>query len=337
MDERLGGTDSYTEYRAFNSYAGERSGHVLLRVYAADPYLPSAERAQQRTRIANAYNALNHMPGHPGIVGVRDFFATENEDRYVLVTEDVPGQALRLHTDKPNFALTLDQKLHVASELLDALAHAHEHDVVHRNLTPSTLLLGTDGHLRIIGFDFARAGTDRSRSIAHEIVDDLEPMYQAPETFREPANASPASDMFSVGLVLYELFTGDKPFTSPTEVYDQGAIFPVKPSQARTGLPADIDEWLQKLCAFDPAQSPAPQGKRVPNCCPSWQRKPARPRRPGQHRRSPSPSRHRRSTTTACHRGRCLPRSTWWKSVSGSAHSVSCTRSSTRWAMCLGR
>ena len=63
VDERLGGTDSYTEYRAFNSYAGERSGHVLLRVYAADPYLPSAERAQQRTRIANAYNALNHMPG----------------------------------------------------------------------------------------------------------------------------------------------------------------------------------------------------------------------------------------------------------------------------------
>ena len=168
-----------------------------------------------------------------------------------------------MHTDKPNFALTLDQKLHVASELLDALAHAHEHDVVHRNLTPSTLLLGTDGHLRIIGFDFARAGTDRSRSIAHEIVDDLEPMYQAPETFREPANASSASDMFSVGLVLYELFTGDKPFTSPTEVYDQGAIFPVKPSQARTGLPADIDEWLQKLCAFDPGSRPSARQART--------------------------------------------------------------------------
>ena len=78
VDERLGGTDSYTEYRAFNSYAGERSGHVLLRVYAADPYLPSAERAQQRTRIANAYNALNHMPGssrhcrRPGLLRHRE-------------------------------------------------------------------------------------------------------------------------------------------------------------------------------------------------------------------------------------------------------------------------
>ena len=257
VDERLGGTDSYTEYRGFNSYAGDKSGHVLLRVYVADPYLPSAEREQQRTRIANAYNALNHMPGHPDIIGVRDFFATEAEDRYVLVTEDVSGQALRLHIDKPNLALTLDQKYRVAAELLDALAHAHEYGVVHRNITPSTLLLGTDGHLRIIGFDFARTGGDRSLTIAHEIVDDLEPLYQAPEAFREPANASPASDMFSAGVVLYEMFTGDKPFSSPTEVFDQGAMFAVRPSQARGELAADVDGWLQKLCAFDPDRRPS--------------------------------------------------------------------------------
>ena len=256
-NERLGSTDSYTDYRGFNIYAGEKSGHVLLRVYAADPYLPEAERAQQRTRIANAYNALNHMPGHPSIIGIRDFFATEAEDRYVLVTEDVPGQALRLHIDKPNLALTLDQKLRVATELLDALAHAHKHEVVHRNITPGTLLLGSDGHLRVICFDFARAGVDRSRTIAQEIIDDLEPSYQAPEAFREPANASPASDIFSAGIVLYELFTGDQPFSTPTELYDQAGIFPVKPSQARSELPAGIDAWLQALCSFDPDQRPS--------------------------------------------------------------------------------
>jgi serine/threonine protein kinase len=121
VDEQLGGTDAYTEYRAYNVFAGKRSGQVLLRAYKADPYLPDEARAQQRARIANAYNALNGMPGHPGIVGVRDFFGTEHEDRYVLVTEDVPGQALRLHIDKPNLALTLDQKLRVAGDLLNAL------------------------------------------------------------------------------------------------------------------------------------------------------------------------------------------------------------------------
>ncbi|MFE3001412.1 protein kinase [Nocardia sp. NPDC059246] len=252
IEERLGGTDSYIEYRAYNGYAGKRSGHVLLRVYTADPYLPPGERAQQRGRIANAYNALNHMPGHPAIIGVRDFFASEHEDSYVLVTEDIQGPALRLHIDKANLALTLDQKLRIADELLHALGHAHEHQVVHRNVTPSTVLLGTDGHVRIVGFDFARAGIDRSRSIAAEIVDELEAEYQAPEAFREPANASPASDIFSAGLVLYELFTGEKPFAGPTEVFDQSGVFPVKPSLVRGELPEGFDEWLQNLCAFDP-------------------------------------------------------------------------------------
>ena len=256
VEERLGGTDASTEYRAFNTYAGPNSGHVLLRVYVADPYLPEDERAAQRTRIANAYGALNHMPGHPAIVGVRDFFATEGEDRYVLVTEDVAGQALRLHVDKPNLALTFDQKLAVACELLDALAHAHRYQVVHRNITPGTLLLGADGNLHVIGFEFARAGVDRSKTIAQAIVDDLEPLYQAPETFQEPANASAASDVFSAGLVLYELFAGAKPFSSPTDVYDQSGVFHAKPSEVRSEVPSAVDKWLQKLCSFDPDQRP---------------------------------------------------------------------------------
>ena len=108
-------------------------------------------------RIGNAYEALNRMPPHPNIVGARDFFATEAEDGYVLVTEDVLGQALRLHIEKPSQALTLDQKLHVAKGLLSALEHAHRYGVIHRNLSPSCILLGTDGFLRLTGFDFARS------------------------------------------------------------------------------------------------------------------------------------------------------------------------------------
>ena len=119
--ERLGSSDQHVEYRAVNSFAGARAGTVLLRAYQADPYLPDAERTAQRSRISNAYAALSRMPGHPGIVGARDFFPTDAEDRWILVTEDVPGQALRLHIDKPNLALTLDQKLHVVGDLLGAL------------------------------------------------------------------------------------------------------------------------------------------------------------------------------------------------------------------------
>ncbi len=255
--ERLGATDAYTEYRAVNLFAGARAGTVLARVYKADPYLPEPERAHQRFRISNAYQALSRLPSHPNIVAARDFFASEGEDSYVFVTEDVSGQALRLHIDKPALALTLDQKLRVADELLAALEHAHRHEVVHRNLNPSTVLLGSDGHLRLVGFDYARAGANRSQSLAGEILDDLEPAYLAPEVFADPAAASPASDVLSAGLILYELFAGSPAFENLTELVDQEGQFPVKPSQLRSDLPAGLDAWLQALCVYQPEQRPS--------------------------------------------------------------------------------
>ena len=254
--ERLGGTDTCTEYRAINTTVGRRGGTVLLRVYRADPYLSVADRAQQLARISNAFTALNRLPGHPSIVGARTFFPTEGGQQFVLVTEDAVGQALRLHIGKPALALTLDQKLAVARELLEALDFCHQHEVVHRNLTPGTILLGSDGHVRLTGFDHARAGVDRSHTIAREIVDEVDPAYTAPEAFRDPAQASPASDVFSAGLVLYELFSGDRAFGSPTELFDQSGVFPVKPSARRAELSAAVDSWLQGLCIFNPDRRP---------------------------------------------------------------------------------
>lgn len=254
--ERLGASDTFTEYRAINVFAGKRGGTALLRVYQADPYLDAEARARQKARISNGFVALNRLPGHPLIAGAKSFTALEGEDRYVLVTEDVAGQALRLHIDKPHLALTLDQKLRVARELLEALAFCHAREVVHRDLSPSTLLLGSDGHIRLTGFDHARAGTDRSFTIAADIVDRVDPHYAAPETWKEPAHASPASDVFGAGLVLYELFTGRRPFSSPTEVFDHGALFPVKASAHRAEIAPPLDVWLQGLCAFQPGQRP---------------------------------------------------------------------------------
>lgn len=253
--EKLGGTDSYAEYRAFNAYAGQKST-ALIRAYQADPYKPQEDREKQRLLISTAFRTLSTTPGHPGIVGVRDFFPSEGEDKYFLVTEDVPGQALRVHIAKPTLALTLDQKNTVAAELLSALVHLSAHKVVHRNISPANILVATDGRVRLTGFDFARPGTDHSRTIAQEIVDDLEPRYMAPEIHGEPSAATPASDVFSVGLVLYELFTGERPFKTATELFEQKAIFAVKPSAARPELPKGFDPWLQKLCAFDPDQRP---------------------------------------------------------------------------------
>lgn len=252
VEERLGGDDRYTEYRAKHSMMGKRGGMARIRVYQVDPYQEEKERKAERNRLSNAFRAVVHMDPHPNILTVREFFQTESEDRFILVTEDVSGNALSQHIKKPNMALTFDQKLGVIRDVLTALDHAHRFEVIHRNLTPDAILLTNEGSARLTAFDYARVGKDRTSTIAQDIIDDLDYSYQAPECWRDPTEASIASDLFSAGLVFYELLVGDPPFEGTDQMIDADAIFPNKPSQLRPDLPGRLDDWLQRLCAFDP-------------------------------------------------------------------------------------
>ncbi|KPD17346.1 hypothetical protein ADM96_19465 [Burkholderia sp. ST111] len=254
VTEKLGASQSYSEFRAENTFAG---GSARLRVYQADPYLPDVARKAQLNRIANAYRALSKLPHHPNIIAARDFFSTDDDKSFILILDDAPGQALTVHLARPQLALTLDQKWRVAKDLLAALAHAHMHGVIHRNLTPGAILIGQDGTTRLTDFDFAKPGADRSLTIAEDITDLVERAYVAPEAFREPGAAVAASDLFSAGVVLYELFTGERPFAGePTTVWDRAGEFLSKPSALRPELNTASDDWLQSLCAFDAQQRP---------------------------------------------------------------------------------
>ncbi|WP_432782475.1 protein kinase [Pseudomonas veronii] len=254
VKEKLGAAQAYSEFRAENAFAG---GTARLRVYQADPYQPEDVREAQVHRIANAYRALSKLPLHPNIVAARDFFPTDDDRSFILILDDAPGQALTVHMARPQLALTLDQKWRVAKDLLAALAHAHQHGVVHRNLTPGAILIGQDGTTRITDFDFAKPGENRSLSIAADIVDLVEKAYVAPEAFREPGAASSASDIFSAGVIIYELFTGERPFAGePTTVWDRVGEFLSKPSALRPELNDAFDVWLQSLCAFDEHKRP---------------------------------------------------------------------------------
>ncbi|HEU5408882.1 MAG TPA: NERD domain-containing protein kinase family protein, partial [Nitrospira sp.] len=260
VSEKLGGTDHFSEFRAYNLHV-RSGGRVVLRVYSVDPYATVEEKAAALRRISNAYKALSTLPTHPAIQAARDFFPNEDGDRYVLVVEDMSGQALRLHIERLDMPLTFDQKTRVAENVLSGLAHAHAHNVIHRNICPSTILFGTDGQARLINFDHARGGTERTSTIASEIVDDLESDYQPLECRSEagghPGNASTASDVFSLGIVLYELFTGERPFANASEMMDQGCVFSVVASKHQPDLPDGFDEWLQALCAYDKSKRPS--------------------------------------------------------------------------------
>jgi len=254
VEEKLGGTDRYTEYRAKHNLLGKSGGMARLRVYQADPYQDEPARKEEFKKISNAYRAVAHMPTHANVLAVKDLFVSDDEDKVVLVTEDLPGQALRLHINKASLALTFDQKLQVMRDVLSALDHAHRHEVIHRNLTPDAILVTKGGQARVTGFDFARVGKNRTSTIADQVVDDLEAAYQAPECFKDPTQASIASDLYAAGLIFYELLTGELPFESVDQMMEADGRFPMKPSEHKPDLPKGIDEWLQKFCEFDPEE-----------------------------------------------------------------------------------
>ena len=254
-EERLTANDFYTEYRARNATV-QTAERVILRLYRADPYQMAAGREAERNRIANAYTALTKLPPHPSIPAARDFFATEREDGYVLVLNDSPGNSLRVHLTKPQQQLTMDQKLRVAEDLLGALAHCHAHAVIHRAVSPDSVLLGLDGRAKLIDFDFARPGAPRDRTIAGEVVEAIDHTYLAPEIKDDPSKAAAASDIYAAGATLYELFTGKPTFRSLEDGMNATQVFPERAGALVAGMPAGFDEWLESLCRFDAAARP---------------------------------------------------------------------------------
>lgn len=254
-EERLTSNDTYTEYRARNAMV-QTTERVILRLYRADPYKMADEREAERNRIANAYTALTKLPPHPCIPAARDFFATEREDGYVLVLNDAPGSSLRVHITKAQQQLTMDQKLQVAEDLLATLAHCHAHGVLHRAVSPDSVLFGLDGRAKLIDFDFARPGAPRDRTIADEVVEVIDHTYLAPELKDDPSKASPASDVYGAGATLYELFTGRPTFKSLDDGMNATQVFPERAGSLIAGMPEGFDAWLESLCSFDAAGRP---------------------------------------------------------------------------------
>lgn len=246
--DTLTDNEYFTEYRAFNVTAGRKGGTVIAKAYKADPYLPEEERIKQRRLLENAYRAIAKMPPHSAIVGVKDFFVTEAQDKYILLTDDIPGDSLSAKLKDSSSLLTLDQKKRVVKDMLLALSHMCRNDVVHRNITPEHILIGLDGQPRLIDFDYARIGAENTTTIADEVQERISNRYKAPELWADNKSASCASDIYSLGLVIYELFSGDVAFDTVTQAIEKSCEFSSKLSANNKQLPKELDTWLQSLC-----------------------------------------------------------------------------------------
>ncbi len=176
---------------------------------------------------------------HPGIVAVHDI--GEDDGRVFIVMEFVAGRNLGrvIHDEAP---ADPSRVARIGAEAADALAHAHAHGVVHRDISPGNVMIPVDGRTRILDFGIARASrgsSARSGADAHGTVP-----YVSPERLRgEPADQR--TDVYALGAVLYELLTGAAPRR------DAGPI--ASPRSLRPGVPDALDRIVMRCLAFDPA------------------------------------------------------------------------------------
>ncbi|HXK20756.1 MAG TPA: serine/threonine-protein kinase, partial [Polyangiaceae bacterium] len=188
----------------------EPLGRTVLIKALGQNILPSSPFASTLEREARLLSELDH----PGIVKVHDF--VKRGDRMWLVLEHVDGVTLEE-------LLTRAKRLNDAAavaiglRLAEALGHAHEHSVVHRDLSPKNVFISKRGEVKLLNFALA---VDERMPTAPELLDGstgyLGPVYMSPEQILgEPAD--PRSDLFSLGVMLYELLSGARPFEGPND------------------------------------------------------------------------------------------------------------------------
>lgn len=205
---------------------------------------PPLERFIHEAKAASALN-------HPNIVTVHEVIQTSA--RLAIVMEWVDGSPLRNLCGAP---LPVDRVIHLGLQAAQALAAAHARGIVHCDIKPENLMVRNDGIVKVLDFGLAR---DLSDAASRSALPAGTLQYLSPERSQgEPP--SPATDIFALGIVLYELATGAHPFAAASlfeTLKKLDAAAPPPPSHANSYVPPHLDALILRMLARDPAQRPA--------------------------------------------------------------------------------
>ncbi|MBZ5723541.1 MAG: serine/threonine protein kinase [Acidobacteriia bacterium] len=186
---------------------------------------------------------------HPAIAQLYTFFKDGNE--FFMVMEYVAGQTLEQMIQQRG-ALPWPQALSFALQMLEGIGHAHALDILHRDLKPANVIVTPSGRLKLMDFGIAQALGAARLTREGRIVGTLE--YLAPERIQgKPADAR--SDLYSAGVVLYEMLTGRLPFDSDSDyelLMAQVQKQPPTPRELGIELPAEVESAVMKALEKDP-------------------------------------------------------------------------------------
>ena len=250
-------------YRAHDSRLRRDIALKILPPEAAD-----AERRQRFAREAQVVAALNH----PGIVTIHSVEQSDPSTGsgqatiHFLTMELVDGKTLDALI--PAGGLPIDRLLPLAIPLADAVGAAHTQGIVHRDLKPTNVMVTKDGRLKVMDFGLAKLTRRQTLLDAKdESVTNTAPLTEDGRIFGTVAYMSPEqaegrdvdhrSDVFSLGVLLFEMATGRRPFTGDSAVSVLASIVkdsPPRLTDLKPGLPADFSRLVRKCLAKDPAR-----------------------------------------------------------------------------------
>ena len=216
---------------------------ALKTVHLEQKFEDEADRDEFYKRLQREAELCGAMQ-HPNIVTLYDV-GYDGELVSYLATEYVDGESLlaRLRRTRP---LPLNEATSIAADLLRGLAYAHSKGIIHRDIKPANILLTADGQAKIADFGVARP-LHSSLTATRSLVGT--PNYMSPEQVKT-APVSPRSDLFSTGVVLYEMLTGVKPFGSPDLsgiLYNIVNHVPTLASEVNTSVPEALARIVAKL------------------------------------------------------------------------------------------
>lgn len=255
VDDLIGRGGMASVYRGYDQTLGRT---VAIKILKTD----LAGDAAFRTRFRLEAQAASRM-AHPTIVRVFDAgedveTGVDGQDRPVpyIVMELVQGRLLKdLIADGP---VPADDALRYVDGILEALEYSHRAGVVHRDIKPGNVMITEAGRVKVMDFGIARAVSDSSSTVAETTAIIGTAAYFSPEQAKgESVDAR--ADLYSTGVVLYELLTGRPPFRGDTPVavaYQHVSEAPLAPSEINESIPRALDAIVLRALAKDPFQRP---------------------------------------------------------------------------------
>ena len=213
---------------------------ILLSQFTADPDF--LRRFEQEARLAASIS-------HPNVVGIYD--VGQDGSRQYIVMELVDGQTLK-DAIRAGAPLAVPEAIRIAVEVCAALAVAHARGLVHRDIKPQNILLTTDGQVKVADFGIARRTASTNLTQTGTVLGSVH--YLSPEQARGQ-EAGPRSDLYSLGVTLFEMLTGRLPFDADNPVavamqHVQNA--PPMPRQFNRAIPPSVEAIVLRLLAKNP-------------------------------------------------------------------------------------